>query len=149
MTAEIRDASARDARDLTALHAEAFDAPWTAKTLAQLMCAEGVFALATPDGFILVRAAAGEAEVLTLAVRPEARRQGLGRSLIESASARAAAAGAASLFLEVAADNTAALALYRGCGFEPVGRRVAYYRRLNGPAMDALVLRKTLMTANA
>jgi ribosomal-protein-alanine N-acetyltransferase len=75
----------------------------------------------------LARAAAGEAEILTLAVMPPARGQGLGRALLQSAAAHAASLGAASVFLEVGADNPAALALYASLGFDRVGQRKAYY----------------------
>ncbi|MFX8246689.1 hypothetical protein ABTL56_19205, partial [Acinetobacter baumannii] len=53
-------------------------------------------------------------------------------------------AGAEGLFLEVAADNEPAIALYRSAAFVPVGRRAGYYRRPGGAAMDALVLRRAL-----
>src|SRR5665647_1140093 len=98
----VRDAAPADAPDLAALHALAFDHPWTAPEIAGLMAA-GAFALRTDQGFILIREAAGEAEVLALAVAPAARRQGLGRALLDAAIARL---GPAELFLEVAADNT-------------------------------------------
>jgi ribosomal-protein-alanine N-acetyltransferase len=147
--AEIREVFMADAPGLAALHAEAFTDPWTTEALSRLMTIKGAFALANEDGFVLARALAGEAEVLTLAVRPAARRQGLGRALVEAVATRAIDAGARSLFLEVAADNGAALGLYRECGFVPVGRRGAYYRRASGPAMDALVLRRTLIAEDA
>ena len=86
-----------------------------------------------------------EAEVLTLAVRPHARRHGRGRALVQAAADLLAHAGAAELRLEVAADNAAALALYAACGFEPTGRRRGYYARGAGaPAMDALTLLRRL-----
>ena len=145
----IRRATADDSPVLARLHAAAFAEPWSEAALAGLATSSGAFALADDDGFILVRALAGEAEILTLAVRPAARRRGLGRTLVQAAATDAREAGAESLFLEVAADNAAALALYADCGFEPVGRRSAYYRRRHEPAMDALVLRKTLTRATA
>lgn len=145
----IRRATAEQAPALARLHAEAFADPWDEAALAALIGAAGGFAFAADDGFVLVRALAGEAEILTLAVRPAGRRRGLGRALVEAASAEARAAGADRLFLEVAADNAAAIALYTACGFEPVGRRNAYYRRRHQRAMDALVLRKTLNIAAA
>ncbi len=74
---------------------------------------------------------AGEAEVLTLAVRPAARRRGIGRALVEAA-ATLAEASAAAMFLEVAADNPGAVALYAQTGFEIVGRRPGYYGRAGG-----------------
>ena len=65
----------------------------------------GTFAVAETQGFILVRAIAGEAEILTLAVAPPSRRQGLARRLVEQAVVQALALGAEAMFLEVADDN--------------------------------------------
>ncbi len=122
---------------LAALHATAFPEPWTAESFAALLDQAGVFAVAEADGFILVRVVMDEAEILTLAVRPEARRAGLGGWLTGRAAARAAQAGARRLFLEVAEDNAAALALYARAGFRPIGRRKNYY---NHGRTDALVM---------
>jgi ribosomal-protein-alanine N-acetyltransferase len=95
------------------------------------------------DGFILCRAIAGEAEVLTLAVKPAARNAGLGRALLESAMGAARSTGAEAMFLEVAADNPAAIKLYTNAGFTRIGARPGYYARPGGAA-DALVLRRDL-----
>lgn len=137
--------------DLTAaarIHAAAFDSPWSAQVLADLLTSEGGFGLvaeeATPCGFILCRALAGEAEILTLAVHPDQRRRGLGRDLVIAAIARALDEAIEALFLEVAVDNPAAMGLYLSCGFRQVGRRKGYYRRADGQAIDALVMRRDL-----
>ncbi len=140
----IEEAGADRAEALAALHAAAFDDPWDAPALRALLTASGVIALAAVDGFILVRVVVDEAEILTLAVSPAARRRGLGRRLVEAGAGQAAVHGALSLFLEVAADNAAALALYKAAGFDPVGRRSGYYPRTSGPAADALVLKRPL-----
>ena len=147
----MRRAVPADAPALTRLHASAFETPWSAKSLAGFMGDAGAITLISGDpaaGFILIRCMAGEAEVLTLAVNSACRRMGMARRLVEAAARVAHDAGAASLFLEVAEDNAAALALYRGGGFAQIGRRAGYYRRNDGPAMDALVLKRDL-TANA
>lgn len=125
---------------LAAVHAEAFDAPWDAAAFAGLLDQEGVFAVEAPDGFILMRAVAGEAEILTLAVRPPARRRGLGGQLVELGALGAADRGADRVFLEVAEDNTAARVLYARAGFEEAGRRRGYYARPDGSRRDALLL---------
>lgn len=125
---------------LAALHASAFPAPWDAAAFADLLGQAGVFAETLDDGFILIRVVADEAEILTLAVRPEARRRGLGARLVETGAARAAALGAARLFLEVAEDNAAARALYAAAGFAETGRRRGYYPREGGGRTDALIL---------
>ena len=128
------------AERLAGLHAAAFPAPWDATALAGLLTQAGVFAVEQPDGFILLRTVADEAEILTLAVRPEARRRGLGARLVREGGTAAAARGAARLFLEVADDNTAALALYARAGFAGTGRRPGYYARPDGGRQDALIL---------
>ena len=125
---------------LAAIHAEAFETPWDAASLSALLASPGVFVVAEADGFILIRAVADEAEILTLAVRPPARRGGLGARLVEAAVVRAAALGAERMFLEVAEDNAAARALYARAGFHEAGRRRGYYARADGSREDALVL---------
>jgi len=92
------------------------------------------------DGFILVRTILDEAEILTLAVRPSGRRNGMGARLVRAAVHRARSMGAERLFLEVAEDNVVARALYAGCGFRTTGRRRGYYARPDGVGVDALLL---------
>ena len=149
---KLRAADASDAVALAKAHASAFDAPWPPEAFVELLASPGVVALAavdeTPVGLILMRAIAGEAEVLTLAVEPSHRRLGVARALLQAGLAQAVAAGAEAAFLEVAADNAGALSLYREAGFEQVGHRVGYYRREVGRSVDALVLRRTLNRAS-
>jgi len=96
-------------------------------------------------GFVTVRAAGSEADIVTLAVTPQARRRGVGRALVAGLVESLAGRGVAALFLEVGADNHAALALYRRAGFAEAGRRRDYYpQRGAAAARDALVLRLDL-----
>ena len=103
-----------DPARLAELHTEAFETSWDADAFAALLSQPGVFVVQRPDGFILMRVVADEAEVLTLAVRPSSRRRGLGRALTVESVAAARALGAERVFLEVADDNAAARALYAG-----------------------------------
>lgn len=136
-----------DAAEVAALHARAMRAAgdaWDAGSFAGLLADPQVTGLGFRDhgaiaGVLLLRAAADEAEILTLAVDPAMRRRGIGRRLVVAALERAAAGDAARVFLEVAVDNAAAAALYRGIGFTEVGRRPGYYARAGG-RVDALVL---------
>ncbi|MEZ5959672.1 MAG: GNAT family N-acetyltransferase [Hyphomonadaceae bacterium] len=133
---------------LASLHARAFPKPWSAQEIAKLMENQAVFALlhgngATPNGFVMAWAAAGDAELLTVAVVPEARRKGVGAALVTSAGVAALVRGAASMHLEVAEDNEAARLLYRKLGYEEAGRRHAYYAG-EGGSVDAIVMRRTL-----
>lgn len=135
---------------LAALHASAFDRPWSAAEFEALLDSPGVAAMVADDrgilaGLILIRAVAGEAEILTLCVAPDSRRGGLGLALVEAGAGASAGIGAEALWLEVAADNAAALKLYERAGFEVAGRRPAYYSRGPGlPGMDAVVMRRKL-----
>ena len=144
MNPHLFDPAAGDIAALAALHATSFPDPWGTEAIRELFAGPGVFAFLFPEGFILARAAGDEAEILTLAVMPQMRRQGLGRSLIRAAAHHARNLGANSLFLEVAANNIAAQALYRSQGFAAVGRRKAYYG-----AQDADVLKVMLPLPNS
>ena len=122
---------------LAEIHAAAFPLAerWDAAAFANLLQTPGASAwLDERGGFVLTRHAGGEAEVLTIAVLPGLRRQGIGRNLL----AAAVEACDGPMFLEVAAGNTPALALYHALGFEECGRRRNYY----GVGRDALVLRR-------
>jgi ribosomal-protein-alanine N-acetyltransferase len=87
-------------------------------------------------GFALARAIAGDAELLLLAVRPGARGQGIGATLLRSVIDDARERGADVLHLEVRADNSAAR-LYNMHGFQKVGARRDYYRGRDGRQYDA------------
>jgi [ribosomal protein S18]-alanine N-acetyltransferase len=135
------------------LHGEAFaplgERVWTRQDIAELLALPGVagWALQSGDraiGFALCRVAADEAELLTIAVQADQRGRGAGRTLLAAVTAHARAAGARSLFLEVGADNPAALALYGRAAFRAIGSRKAYYQRGGGAAADAVVMRLTL-----
>lgn len=134
-----------DAAHLARIHAACFTnpRPWTAAEIAGLLDMSGTFLAEVAQGFVLGRVVLDEAELLTIAVAPQARRQGIGAALLAAFEARARAAGAARAFLEVAADNPAATALYTGAGWQPCGRRKGYYRDGPGRPVDALLLQRT------
>lgn len=135
---------------LAALHARAFRTPppWTTADFDSLLADPLVFLLVEGDaGFLLGRTVAGEAEILTLAVAPDARRLGLGRKLVARFLYQARLRGAEYAFLEVSAENAPALALYESAGFIPAGRRRGYYQTPEGQRTDALVLRRDLDSA--
>lgn len=125
---------------LAAIHASAFDEVWGEKAFADLLAQPGMFALASDEGLILCRHVVDEGEVVTLAVTPAARRQGVATALIEAAKAFLTGLGAQTLFLEVSARNPGAIKLYAGLGFEQVGLRKVYY----ADGADALVMRLNL-----
>lgn len=129
---------------MAAIHRLAFppSEAWGTDAIALQLALPGVYGwLDQRGGMILARVAADEVEVLTLAVVPEARRQGVGTRLLDTAMRLAVSHGARTAFLEVSVGNTAATLLYARAGFAPVGRRPRYY----ADGTDALVLRRTLV----
>jgi ribosomal-protein-alanine N-acetyltransferase len=125
---------------MAAIHAAAFPThdAWSQAVFRQQLELPGVFGLLhASGGLILVRVAADEGEILTLAVAPEARRHGVATALLQESAMTAANMGAMAVFLEVSVANSAALALYTQVGFRSVGRRRDYY----SDRSDALVLR--------
>jgi ribosomal-protein-alanine N-acetyltransferase len=134
---------------MAALHAAAFEESrgWSADEFRALLAGPGAFAVHEPGGFALARAVAGEAEVLTLAVAPVMRRQGIARRLLGALEAQARDLRAERVFLEVAEGNRAALGLYRTAGYVESGRRAGYYRLSGGIRHDAILMAKPLISA--
>ena len=133
-------ATAADTDVLAMIHASAFpplDA-WSRDVFELQLAMPNVLGLVHGSGgLIMVRVAADEAEILTLAVMPWVRRGGIGHMLLVEATTLAAGLGARALFLEVSVVNNAARGLYAKAGFIQAGRRRQYY----SDGSDALVLR--------
>lgn len=128
---------------LADIHAAAFsvDRPWSAAEFADLLDNPFAQLITRPQGFALIRQIADEAELLTLAVDPAYQRQGIAHALmrdwltpLETQQATA--------FLEVAADNAPARALYARHGFAQIATRPGYYRRAGAPAVDAVIMQR-------
>lgn len=144
----LRRAQIGDAAALARIHQAAFEHPWSQADFSTYLASDLVWVIGEPVvGFLLIRAVGDEAEILTLAVDPAARRNGHARALLAAAKQDLMAQGVARVFLEVAADNPAALALYQHAGFEMIGLRKGYYRRDTGPNMDAKLLSCALASA--
>ena len=131
---------------LAALHEMCFTTPraWSEAEFASILAGPGVFLLPHEFGFLVGRVIADEAELLTVAVHPNRRRHGVGRTLVEQFLTEAADRGASTAFLEVGQRNKAARALYAEIGFAETGRRKDYYRTPEGGAVDALTLSLSL-----
>ena len=132
--------------DLARLERLCFSRPWSRQSLKEeLTNPAACFLVGEEAGEVLgyagMHCAAGECYVDNVAVFPEARRQGVGRKLMEALLQAAAARGGEFLSLEVRPSNLEALALYRGLGFREVGRRRRFY---DDPVEDGLLLTKDL-----
>ncbi|MCF6273638.1 MAG: GNAT family N-acetyltransferase [Rhodobacteraceae bacterium] len=130
---------------LAALHALCFTTPrpWREDEFSTLLETPGSFPVFHTNGFALGRIAGPEAELLTIAIHPDARNAGHGQRLIDAFLCGAATRGAREVFLEVATNNPAAIALYRKSGFHKVGERANYFKEIRGPARSALVFKYT------
>lgn len=117
---------------------------WTAAEFQALLGDRHCILCDLPHAFALGRAVADEAELLTLATDPDHRRAGLGRTCLAAFESAAFQRGARVAFLEVDAENAAALGLYRSSGYTVAARRAGYYRLRDGRRADALILRKRL-----
>ena len=119
---------------MAAIHAVCFAKGWDAAEIGQFLGVPGCLALVAstsaaqaPQGFLIVRSAGDEAELLTLAVDPACRRLGLASALLAAATRALRGAGSKRLFLEVDQGNSAARGLYQSLGAIVVGRRPRYY----------------------
>ena len=137
-----------DLREVIAIENRAYEFSWT----------EGIFrdcirvgyhcqVLETPHGFIqtygVMSAAADEAHILNLCVRPELRGRGLSRHILGHLLELARTVEVQTVFLEVRPTNTAAVRLYSSAGFCEIGLRPDYYPSASGRE-DALVMAKEL-----
>ena len=138
---------------LSMLHQDAFARSWSETEFAALIAQETVTgfvareigrASAPPAGFVLIREAADEAEILTIAVARAHRGQGIGWALMDAALRQLHADRVARVFLEVDEGNQAAIGLYRRLGFAEVGRRPSYYAVDEAGSGNALVMRRDL-----
>lgn len=121
---------------------------WDRDSVAGTLGVAGTVAFLAPAGpapaaCAILRIVADQAEILTVAVLPSARRQGLGGRLVQCCLAEAAVAGAVALHLEVARSNAAARAVYRAAGFAETGRRPRYYATPQGRE-DAVLMGRDL-----
>lgn len=136
------------AADLAELHASGFEASWSEADF------EGHIQRKTDPitplfkggvliGFALLRLAVDQAEILTIVIHPDVQKQGLGEELLRRAEQDALSQGADIIFLDVAADNPAAISLYRKSAYREYGKRPGYYKRSYG-RIGALLFQKRL-----
>lgn len=139
------------AREAADIHAVCFARAWTDGEIADLLGNANThgFAATVPAGsqramagFVLLRIAAGEAEILTIAVSPDWQGYGIGRRLMDHVLAHAHRERFESIFLEVEESNQAAVALYKKLGFFEVGNRPGYYSDPVKGRSRAIVMRR-------
>ncbi len=125
--------------ELANLHQKCFPhKPWSADDFADLK-KSGCEIIASQNGFIVWRAVADEAELITIGVAPDARRTGIGAAMIGIMEGELKKSGVKSVFLEVAENNAPARKLYEQNGYVKIGVRPKYY-----DGIDAIMMKKDL-----
>lgn len=128
---------------ISRMEREIFSDPWSVGSLENCLKNPAFTFLAAIDGqgelcgYLIGSLIAGEGEICTLAVLPERRREGIGRSLLNAFLETGKDRGCEQVFLEVRVGNSPALELYKSCGFAEYGRRKRYYRN---PTEDAVLM---------
>ena len=136
------------AAEIARLHGQLFSPAWSEESVFAMLDHPASTAFRavysgpprTSIGFVLAQLAADEAEILSIGVLPDWQRQGIGRRLVDGVARAVQRAEAKSLYLEVAADNDAALSLYSRAGFLGTGLRRGYYERPGSAPVDAVTL---------
>lgn len=145
----IRTAKEPDIPDLAQLETLSFADPWSQTSLLEELNHSAGLSLVAEDpagqpsivGYLLLRLTGSEAELLRIAVHPERRLRGLGRSLLQRAFDELVSRQVKCCFLEVRSDNQAALALYKLFPAQQISQRSGYYR--DGAAAMVLSLEMT------
>lgn len=149
---DIFPATSDDYHDMSVLHGERFYRGWDESEIQSFISQPTAFAFTARanngvpglGGFVLAREAAGESEILTIAVSNKYPRQGLGWRLMLAALREVRGRRAETMFLEVDEGNAAAQGLYKKLGFRVVSERKGYYALDNGRKTTALVMRLDL-----
>lgn len=125
--------------ELANLHKKCFPSkPWSADDFRDLK-QSGCEIIMSENGFIVYRVVVDEAEIITIGVNPEMRRNGIASAMIGIIEKTIKSQGVNKIFLEVASNNTPAQKLYENCGFKTVGLRPKYY-----DGVDAILMSKDI-----
>jgi ribosomal-protein-alanine N-acetyltransferase len=146
----IRSSTVDDCADLAMIHAGSFGRDWSAAEFEALLRQDNIhgfvalrrrtFRKSAGAGFVLVRIAGSDSEILTIAVEKAYQGSGIGRKLMEEALRLVYRESVETLHLEVEAENDPAVGLYRSLDFETVGERKAYYSQGQTEGRTALVM---------
>ena len=148
-TASVEPATPADAPRLAQLHGTSFHRGWGEGEFESMLAESNTIVHRLrlgrkTVGFAASRMGADEAEILSIAIDPRCRGQGLSRNLLLTHLGHLAGRGVRTIFLEVEENNGPALSLYNRAGFTIVGRRERYYREPGGEQLNALLMRRDL-----
>jgi [ribosomal protein S18]-alanine N-acetyltransferase len=154
-TPSIRTATTQDAEILSSIHRDAFPSYWNVDAFNDFFAVKDTFAFIASScgehsestgsfavGMMVYRLHGEDADIMTMAVKPAFRRQGIADQLLQKTLAHAASLGVRTILLDVEERNHPAISLYEKHGFTLIRRRKNYYRKKDGSFTDALVMSK-------
>lgn len=131
--------------EVAAIEEMSFSLPWSLESLELMLTEQASALVALEDGRVLgyvgMMCVLDEGQIINVAVHPDARRRGVGRSLMQAAEAYAKERGIVFLSLEVRESNIAARSLYSSLGWEEQGIRKGFYSH---PVENACVMTKSI-----
>jgi ribosomal-protein-alanine N-acetyltransferase len=141
-TVYIREMYPDDIPEIVSIERLSFSTPWSETSFrSEIYSRYAVTRVAELNGvvagYICVKHVADECHLLDLAVRPDYRRRGIARALLDDVIQELRIEGCRFFYLEVRSSNYAARKLYEKFGFNMVGVRKGYYVN---PAEDAVIM---------
>ena len=131
--------------EVASIEEMSFSLPWSLESLELMLTEQASALVALEDGRVLgyvgMMCVLDEGQIINVAVHPDARRRGVGRSLMKAAEAYAKERGIVFLSLEVRESNIAARSLYSSLGWEEQGIRKGFY---SPPVENACVMTKSI-----
>lgn len=138
---KIRRTVYNDIKNMAEIEMECIPGPWSVSSFEREFSARGsIFLMAVGEndeicGFITANAVLDEINIYNVAVKEKFRRQGIAYALLCELDKE----NAEMINLEVRESNSAAIALYKKCGFEQVGMRRNFY---SAPVENAVLMTK-------
>ena len=144
---EVRKLEQGDGKAAESVEKSCFPDPWKTEELDEMLgnsldTGISIWENEIIAGYCLLRVVAGEGELFRIGVKPEFRKKGLGRKLMDAMEDTARKKQAESIYLEVRAGNLPAISLYKSRGFSETGRRKHYY---SSPTEDAVLMELRLI----
>lgn len=131
--------------EVASIEETSFSLPWSLESLELMLTEQASALVALEDGRVLgyvgMMCVLDEGQIINVAVHPDARRRGVGRTLMKAAQAYAKERGIVFLSLEVRESNIAARSLYSSLGWEEQGIRKGFYSH---PVENACVMTKSI-----
>ena len=131
--------------EVASIEEMSFSLPWSLESLELMLTDQASALVALEDGRVLgyvgMMCVLDEGQIINVAVHPDARRCGVGRSLMQAAEAYAKERGIVFLSLEVRESNIAARSMYSSLGWEEQGIRKGFYSH---PVENACVMTKSI-----